>query len=286
MKNQYHRNFLQSAVFTAALSGSVALAGPMESAPAAPMEIADTDVVSGSFNLDFNSHFFSYGNDVWNDGDDAFSMGLYPSAELAFALPAGFTATLGIWAEIHDKDRPNTTATLGGDILEVDLWYGLSYTYEKFTVGVTYQNWFYGNDTEDILDISLSYDTFLSPSLTIHNRLDAGAAGPAGGDEGTILVLGLEHGIEAGPVSISFPFSLAYFVDDGYHAASGDSGIGFASIGAQASLPLNSIIGDAYGDWSLNAGVTYYLTDDDVIGQGVNTEDSFFATNIGLGLSF
>ncbi len=250
------------------------------------------DVISGSLNLDFSSHFFSYGNDVWNDGSDAFDMGFYPSAELNAALPFGLTATAGIWAELHDKTGTGTT--IGGDINEVDLYYGLSYTYEKFTIGVTYQNWFYAGDVEDILDVSLAYDGFLSPSLTIHNRLTPGGARSlnddgtpnATGDTGTIIVLGLEYGIEAGPVSITFPFSLAYFVEDGYHQAGADSGLGYGSIGVSASVPLTSVIGDAFGDWSLHAGVTYYVTDDQVVGVGVNPEDSFVATNIGLSLSF
>jgi len=289
MKNKYHRTLVQSAVLSAALGGTAAYAGSVEmTVPAAPTPMED--VVSGSLNLDYTSHFFSYGNDVWNDGDDAFTLGFYPSAELAFALPAGFTATLGVWAEVHDKDRPTNPNKLGGDIQEIDVWYGLSYTFDKLTVGVTYQNWFWGGGVEDILDISFAYDTFLSPSLTIHNRLDAGGAAPLGGDEGTILVLGLEHGIEAGPVSITFPFSLAYFVDDGFHTPTSDSGIGYGSIGVSASMPLTTLIGDAYGDWSIHGGVTYYITDDGTVGgapAALNpAEDSFFVTNIGLSLSF
>lgn len=282
MKNNYHRTLLRSTVLSAAIAGSAAYAGPVDIAPAsAPIEVETEDVVSGSFNLDYNSHFFSYGFDVWADGDDAFQYGFYPSAELAFALPAGFTATVGVWAEVHEKTG-GTNPTIGGNIQEVDVWAGLSYTYDKFTVGATYQNWFYLGDVEDILDISFSYDTFLSPSLTIHNRLDAGAAN----DEGTILVLGLEHGFDAGPVSFSIPFAVGYFLDDNYHQAGADDGFGYATLGLQASMPLSSVIGDAYGDWSLNAGVTLYVTDDDVIGVGLNPEDTFVGTNFGLSLSF
>ncbi len=198
-----------------------------------------------------------------------------------------FTFTLGFWAEVHDKPNTAGNPTIGGGIQEVDIWAGVSKSFGPLTVGVTYQNWFYADETEDILDIAFSYDTFLSPSLTIHQRLDAGAAKGFGGDEGTILVLGLEHGFDLGPVSLTIPFSVAYFVDEGFHGPTGDSGIGYGSLGLQASLPLTSLIGEAYGDWSLNAGVTYYVTDDDVIGGGVNPEeDSFLVTNIGLSLSF
>ena len=294
MKNKYNCSIVKSLVIVAALTGSIAYAGPTEMTTAPIVPAPAEDVVSGVLNLDFTSHFFSYGNDVWDDGDDAFTPGFYPSAELSFALPAGFTATLGVWAELHDKDRPvppATTATLGGDFLEIDTYYGLSYTFfEKLTVGVTYQNWFYGGDVEDILDIKFSYDTFLSPSLLIHNRLNAGAAGgPTSGDEGTILVLGLSHSIEAGPVTVSFPFSLAYFVGDGYHTPTSDSGLGYGSIGVSASVPLTSLIGEAYGDWSIHAGLTYYVTDDNTVGSApssLNKEDSFLVTNIGLSLAF
>ncbi|MEP2775557.1 MAG: hypothetical protein ABJQ29_03700 [Luteolibacter sp.] len=278
MKNNYQRKLIQSAVISTVLGSGIALAGPVEVTPAPPIEVPSEDVVSGSFNLDYNSHFFSYGLDVWGDGDDAFQMGFYPSAELAFALPAGFSATVGVWAEVHEKT--GATTTIGGNIQEIDIYAGLAYTHGNFTVGATYQNWFYLSDVEDILDITFSYDTFLSPSFTIHNRIDAGAAN----DEGTILVLGLEHGFEAGPVSFSIPFAVGYFLDDNFHSAGADDGFGYATLGLQASVPLSSLIGDAYGDWSLNAGVTLYVTDDGVIPN--NPEDTFVATNIGLGLSF
>lgn len=289
MKNKYYRYLLHSVVFASVLGGSIAYAGTSEMAPAHPVEAPAKDVVSGTFNLDFNSHFFSYGNDVWDDGKDAFTPGFYPSVELAFALPAGFSATLGVWSEVHDKTH--TANTLGGNINEIDIYGGLAYTIDKFTVGVTYQNWFYPDAagrgaTEEILDIKLSYDTFLSPSLLIHDRLDAGGAASFGGDEGTILILGLSHSIKAGPVTFSFPFNLAYFVDDGFHSTTGKSGFGYGSIAVNASVPLSSLIGTEYGDWSLHAGVTYYVTNKDVVGVGTNPEDSFFTTNIGLSLAF
>jgi hypothetical protein len=172
-------------------------------------------------------------------------------------------------------------SAIGGRIQEVDVWTGLSYTYEKLTMGVTYNAWMYGSDTEESLDVKFAYDTFLAPSLTIHNRLDPGASG---GNNGTVLVLGLSHGIDAGPFSISFPFNLAYFIEDDFHPGSTDSGFGFASIGVAATLPLSPYIGDSYGDWSLNSGLTYYFTDDDVIGNP--NDDDFLTASLGLAVSF
>ena len=238
------------------------------------------DVISGVLKLDFNSHFISYGADVWGDGSSMSDPTFNPMLELAFALPADITFTLGTWWDVNSK----IDSAIGGRVQEVDVWAGLSYTYGKLTMSATYQAWMYGSDTENILDIKFAYDTFLSPSLTIHQRLDQGAAV---GDEGTVLVLGLSHSMEAGPVTLSFPVNIAYFLTDDFHnplLVGADDGFGFVSIGVAASLPLTPYIGDAYGDWSLNGGLTYYITDDDVIPN--NPQDSFLTANIGLAVNF
>ena len=306
MKNKYHRTLVQSAVLSAALGGTAAYAGSVETItpPAtAPME----DVISGVLKLDFNSHFVSYGADIWSDGSSLSDPTFNPMLELAFALPADFTLTLGTWWDVNSK----VDSAIGGRIQEVDVWAGLSYSIDKLTVSVTYQAWMYASDTEDILDVKFAYDTFLSPSLTIHQRLDQGAAI---GDEGTVLVLGLSHSMDVGPVSFSFPFNIAYFATDGFHQnavaatpgtpavlpafgvaaepaipatdaiAEADGGFGYISIGVAAALPLSPYIGDAYGDWTLNGGLTYFITDDDVIPN--NPQDSFLTASLGLGLSF
>ena len=190
---------------------------------------------------------------------------------------------MGTWWDVNSK----VDSAIGGRIQEVDVWAGLSYSIDKLTVSVTYQAWMYASDTEDILDVKFAYDTFLSPSLTIHQRLDQGAAI---GDEGTVLVLGLSHSMDVGPVSFSFPFNIAYFATDGFHqnatplADEADGGFGYVSIGVGAALPLSPYIGDAYGDWTLNGGLTYFITDDDVIPN--NPQDSFLTASLGLALSF
>lgn len=276
MKNHNYTNQLLTPVVALALVTGVATAGTAETAATVTPAPAE-DVISGVLKLDFNTHFISYGWDVWADGASMSDPTFNPMLELSFALPADLTLTLGAWGDVNSKG----TSPIGGRIQEVDVWTGLSYTYEKFTVGATYQAWMYGSSTEDILDIKFAYDTLLSPSLTIHNRLDAGASG---GNTGTILALGLSHGLDAGPLSISFPFTLAYFLEDDFHPGSTDSGFGFASIGVAATLPLTPYIGEAYGDWSLNSSLIYYFTDDDVVGNP--DEDNFLTAGIGLSVNF
>ena len=286
MKNKNYRNFFGAAAATVALASNSAMAGTEMMAPAPPIEVPVDDVVSGVLSLDANNHFVSYGLDVWQDGTDFGNFGFYPSGELAFALPNNFTGTVGFWGEVNDKGGN----TIGGRIQEIDVWTGLAYTYEKFTIGVVYQEWFYGGDSEDILDINLSYDCFLSPSLTIHNRLGEGASAGrfSAGRDGTVLVFGVEHSIETGPVTLTFPASLGIFVTDGFHGddAAGnelDAGIGYGTIGVNASLPLSPYIGDGYGEWDLHAGIDFVMTSESVID---NQNDNFFTGNFGLGLSF
>ncbi len=287
MKNKNYRNFFGAAAATVALASNSAMAGTEMMAPAPPIEAPADDVVSGTLSLDANTHFVSYGYDVWQDGTSFGDFGFYPSAELAFALPNNFTATLGFWAEAHKK---GTGSSLGGTVQEVDVWAGMSYTYEKFSIGVTYQEWLYAGDSEDILDITLSYDCFLSPSLTIHNRLGEGASAGrySPGRDGTVLVFGVSHSIETGPVTVTFPASLGIFVTDGFHGNDVfgnelDAGIGYGTIGVSASLPLSPYIGDGYGEWDLHAGLDFVMTSESVID---NQNDNFLTGNIGLGLSF
>ncbi|MGJ8634159.1 MAG: hypothetical protein ACSHX7_09590 [Luteolibacter sp.] len=280
MKNKYQRAIIKSAVLAAALGSGIAYAG-VEEIPAPPIEEAPADdVVSGSLSLDANSHFMSYGLDVWGDGDSLTDISFNPSLELAFALPGDFTFVLGTWWDINSKNNGTVNNPIGSKIQEVDIWAGVSKDFGPVSVGLTYQAWAYGNTTEDVLDLSIGVDTFLSPSLTVHQRLDPGASG---GDKGTVLVLGLEQGFDVGPVAISFPFSIAYFTEEGFHGG-GDSGLGYGSIGVAFSVPLSTFIGDGYGDWDLHGGVTYYVTDQQVI--PINVEGDFLTANLGLGLSF
>jgi len=273
MKQKHRLNLIHSPLIALALTAGTAFAGTTEPAPA-PVE---KDVVSGVLNLDFNTHFISYGSDVWADGDKMSEPEFNPSLELAFALPAGFTATLGTWWDVVPSSKGGDSA-IGGRLQEVDVWAGLAYTVGDFTTKVTYQNWMYGSDTEDILDVTFSYACLLNPTLTVHNRLDQGAAF---GDEGTVLVLGLSHSIEAGPVTISFPFNVAYFLTDDFHGGSED-GFGYGSIGVTASYDLAFL--KPVGDWSIHGGLTYYVTDQDIIPN--NEEGDFLTANLGLTLKF
>jgi hypothetical protein len=277
MNSKSHRS-LTAALIALACTASSAAAGVYASTTSAPIVSAAESAISGTLSFDFNSHFVSYGADVWGDGSSMSDPIFNPSIELVWALPGGWSAKLGAWADVNSKAPPGYPS-IGGRVQEVDVWAGIGYTIDKLSLGVTYQNWIYGDETEEVLDLTIAYDTLLSPSLTIHTRLDEGAAN----DTGTILLLGVSHSVEAGPVTVSFPLGIAFFLDEDFHAAGAEDGLGYGSIGIQAAMPLGAP-GSAYGDWTLKAGLTYYVTDQEVIPN--NPKGDFLTANLGISVAF
>ena len=235
--------------------------------PPAPAEV---DPVSGTLNLTLDTHFVSYGQDVWAAGTDWNDALFHPSFELAFDLGGGWKATLGTWWDVND----NASSNIGDAIQEIDVWAGIGYTTGKWSFGVAYQEWMYASQSERIVDFKVAYaDGLINPSVMFHGRVD----GAEPFDTGVATVLGVAPTAAAGPVTFSFPLQVA-FDTDGFHG--GDAGFSFASAGVGASVPLEFLP----GKWALNAGVTYYHTNDDVI---VTNPDSDFVTgSIGLGLTF
>lgn len=265
--------------FACALVTSVAAAGMTETTTPDTTISEKDEVVSGVLKLDLNTHYISYGADTWGDGKPNIDkLNFNPAMELSFALGPNFKATLGTWWDVNAK---GSGSSLGGNLREVDVWAGLAYTVNKFTVGVVGQEWLYGSDSEEIVDVNLSYDCFLKPTLIFHNRVGEGASG---GDKGTVIVGGISYGFDAGPVAVSFPVNLAYFATEDFYGAGGGTGFGYASIGIGASLPLSPYLGSTYGDWTLNGGLTYYFTNNDITIN--NTEDSFLNANLGLSVAF
>jgi len=230
----------------------------------------------GTLALAVDTHFVSYGADVWGAGKDWDDLLFHPMLELGFNLGGGFTGILGTWWDVNDNSAQ--PAEIGKSVQEVDIWGGVSYSMDDFTFTALYQEWMYGGESERIVDLKAAYSHFLNPSLTLHCRVDSGNAGQ---DDGVAAVLGIAPGKtfeEAGDLSITIPVNVAAETD-GFHG--GDSGWSFASIGASASIPLKFI---AKGDWTLSAGVTYFLTNEDVIPG--NVEENFLTGTTALTLSF
>jgi hypothetical protein len=282
MKRKHCLNFIKLPIVAIAMTAGTAIAGTETVAPA-PVAPAEDGCISGVLTLAGNSHFISYGKDVWQDGSHLGDLGFNPSLEFTFKLPENFSIIAGSWWDVNSKGE----SPIGAKIQEIDLWTGVSWTYDKLTLGAMYQGWIYGGSTEQIVDVKASYDCLLSPSLILHNRVESGASG---GDTGSVLVAGLSHTFELGPVSLSTPVNFAYNFDADYNngtldgiARFSDSGYAYTSVGLQASYPLE-FLGDCYGEWSLISGLTYYWTSGAVL--PTNPTNKFLTYNFGLTASF
>ncbi len=262
------------AVPTIASAGELAVPSIMDP----PVPIADGgsilgSAVSGSLSLDYNSHFISYGADVWGAGDEMSDALFNPSLELTFQLTENVSFILGTWWDVND----NTISDIGGSVQEIDVWAGIGFGLGPVDVTILYQEWLYAKESERIIDVILALDLPLSPSLTLHNRVNEGASG---GDNGLVAVLGIEHGFSAGIVDFAIPVSVAAATED-FHG--GDSGFAYASIGLNATIPLG-FMNEELGSWNIHGGLTYFITDDEVIPN--NPDDSFVTANLGIGIDF
>jgi hypothetical protein len=264
------------AITAAGVLAHTALAGT-EAADAMKKEVPVTEpekpAFSGWLSFDLNSHFISYGTDVWKGGTN-WNKGVFnPSAELDWASPIpGVTLIVGTWWDVTN----NTVSPIGGWLQEVDVWAGASYAYKDLSATVLYQAWNYGGDTEQILDVILKYSNnmFLNPAITIHNRLDPGASG---GNNGTYFVPNLSYNFKLWQLTITPSAAIAFCTDD-YNAGGG--GYAYTALGLNGSIPIPYLP----GNWELHGGITYYNTNDYTVPG--NPAENFVTGNIGIKLSF
>lgn len=230
--------------------------------------------------LDYNSHFMSYGANVW--GDETEDIGdewlFEPSVSIDYAINDTSGLYVGAWFDINGVDGAGPGEVgpdLGGDTKEMDLWVGYWVELGKFTLDFTFQQWYYADETEGIFDVALSYDMMFSPYIKMHNRIE----GVGDQETGQMYEVGatLYEG-ESGGISYSFPIGVGFSLDD-YHVA-GEDGYAYSFIGANASYVIYS--GDSL-DVDLHGGLTYFDTEEDTTG---NAEDSYLTANIGIGFSF
>ncbi len=238
---------------------------------------AANENISGWVSFDVNSHFMSYGLNVW--GDDTKDIGdeflFQPSAGVDITLTENTGAYFGIWADVNDL---NDDDTIGKNIQEIDVWLGYYVTVGDFTFDLAYQAWMYASENEGIVDFTVSYDMMFAPYVKFHNRIEAV------GDQntGTMIEVGgtiYEYTFEDSGLSLSFPIGLGFSLDE-YHVDDED-GYAYSFVGASFSYPLP--ISDAYGAWDIHGGLTFYGTEEDTTG---NAEDSYLTGSFGIGVSF
>ncbi|MGD1932917.1 MAG: hypothetical protein ACFB0Z_00150 [Candidatus Phaeomarinobacter sp.] len=242
------------------------------------------DKVSGNLGVSYNSHFISYGADVWAGGTEFFGdrSTTFAFADVSIQATDDLSVYTGVWADIND----NTNSAIGGTLQEVDWFIGAAYSIDAVTVSATYQAWLYAGDVEEILDFGLSYDDSallgdwaMSPSVTWHIRTQGNGTQA----EGSVLVLGVSPGFDlTETVSVSIPAGIGIFLDDDFQGGT-DGGYAYSYLGASVGVPL-SFISDDYGSWAMNFDLIGYTTDDDAIPG--NPDETFLTGSVGLSMAF
>lgn len=253
---------------------------------------AEDDFISGSAGVSYNSHFISYGADVWGGGDDFFGnqSTTFAWTDLGIAID-DLTVNVGIWADINN----NISDSLGGNIQEIDWYIGGTYNFGPVSAGLMYQEWNYGADEEKIIDLTLALndaewwggDFALSPKIVWHFRVDGN--GPQ--EEGSAIVVSIAPTFALDEsLTLTIPAGIAFFMDEGFQLAStdlgyvyGDDGYAYSYIGASLGVPL-TFIPESYGAWSVNLDVTGYFTDEDAIPG--NPEENFIVGAVGIKVAY
>ena len=256
-----HTTLKRSRLMLGALAGSLLLTGSAQ---------ALSENLSGSLALDYNSHFMSYGANVWNTDSIGDQTIVNPSVSLTYSINEGSGVYVGAWADVNDTK--STPTYYGKYVQELDVWVGYYFTAGDFKFDFTLQQWYYGQETEGIFDVTVSYATMFSPYIKAHNRFDT-----VGGaqQKGTMFEVGASlYSTTVGAVSLSFPVAVGFSLDD-YHVA-GEDGYAYSMVAAKFSVPLAEAI-DFHG------AVSYYNTDEDTTG---NAHDGYFTLNLGVGYAF
>jgi hypothetical protein len=243
------------------------------------------DNISGSAGYSVNSHFVSYGLDVWGAGDGFL---FDDQGTNFFWFDVGLdldpiSINFGAWTDVNN----NLPSGVGGNLQELDIYIGAAVAAGNFSFGATFQQWFYASDTEGVLDFSVSFDDSeiipmfpLSPSVTWHIRTD----GNGGQAEGSAVVIAIGPSLDLGNsgLSLSFPAGLGFFLDDDFQGG-WEGGLAYGYIGGSLGIPL-SFIPMEYGEWSVNADLIGYFTKTAAIPG--NAQENFLTSSLGISVAY
>jgi hypothetical protein len=242
---------------TVSAKGTTVVTPPVEEKP----------FITGNLSLFYDTHFISYGQDVWGVGNDWGEWFFHPSMELDFQITDSLQFYVNVWADVNDQIEGD----IGDYVQEIDVNVGFYYTLDKFKFQLGYGSWNYASQTEHIIDGKVTYmDGLINPFVAVHGRVGIDLPGY---DEGVVGQIGVAPSTALGPVTLSFPVTVS-FDTDGFHA--GGEGFAYVSAGVGASIPIHKQI-------SLSIGATYYHTQDDVI---PNVDSDFVVGSAGIVFTF
>ncbi len=258
------------ALAAGALSTTSLMAGTPDKTPAPVTPAPEEPFVTGNLTVLYETHFISYGQDVWGIGNSWKDALIHPSLELDFNMGGGLQAYVNTWWDVNSLG----VTTIGSQIQEVDINAGFYYTMDKWKLQLGYGAWNYASQTESVIDFKLSHTDVLNPFVAVHARIaDRFAEVGIPLERGVVGQVGIAPALTLGPVSLSFPVTVSV---DSHDFHGGDGGFAYVSAGISGSIPLTKHI-------SMILGATYYHTNHNVI---PNPEDDFVVGSGGFSISF
>lgn len=282
----------------------------------------NTGAISLSASLDWTNEYWFRGIPQEDQG-----FIIQPGFDVGVALFANddisIDAFIGSWNSLH-FEAPSGTGQPGSS---TDAWYEADW-YGGFSIGlpmnltvdlsyVTLYGPNAGGNFADEVNIGISYDdvelwgdtgipgwTGLQPYVLFAIETDAGSdngtalATTGGGEAGTYVELGIAPGFtliesEDYPIDVTIPVTLGLGIDSYYEYVDASTGndeddtFGFVSIGAVASMPLSAIPAE-YGSWSVSAGISIIVLNEDYIDSAIGTgyEPVRVVGTVGVGMEY
>lgn len=254
------------------LSSTALFAGTPDKTPAPVTPAPEEPFVTGNLTVMYETHFISYGQDVWGIGNSWKEALIHPSLELDFNLGGGLQAYVNTWWDVNSLG----VSTIGSQIQEVDINAGFYYTAGKWKWQLGYGAWNYASQTESVIDFKVSYTNVLNPFFAVHGRIADRfeEVGIFKFHTGAVGQIGIAPALTLGPLALSFPVTVSYDSNE-FHG--GDAGFAYVSAGVSGSIPLTKHI-------SAVIGATYYHTNKEVIPG--NPDQDFVLGSAGFSVAF
>ncbi len=241
--------------------------------------------VTGDIGYSINSHFVSYGADVWGAGGDFFGSRStsFIYGDVFVPVTEQLTWNVSAWTDVNR----NVPSAIGGSLQELDLGTGLTYNFGMVTAGIAYGAWVYAGDVEEIVDFTLGFndtgwiipDFAFNPKVTWHYR----ASGNGAQNIGSAVVLSVGPSFDLGSgFSLGIPAGVAFFTTDNFQGGT-EGGIGYGYVGGSLGIPL-TFIPESMGAWSASFDLIAYFTDKAAIPG--NPQETFVTGSFGIKMAF
>jgi hypothetical protein len=253
---------------------------------------------------------------------------LQPSINLKLDVykdPMGFINSFSVYGGLWNEEWLSTPVGVR-HWTEMDWWAGFTVGFAKYwsVTGEFVQFVFPGGGSVDNYDFTLAFNdagfwpVAFNPYVTVWYVANGGPAVPLGSTHGTRFTVGVAPSVTPWkpiPVTLTFPAAITFAEssywnrNDGTTSFCGTSNAmpcatdsaGFALLGVDAKLMLDSVIPKRLGNWYLKGGVHYFHIFNDallaaqtsvtpggtgVVGTFADAHKDIVVLNTGVGFSF